>query len=397
MENDIHVIAKDLISRYEALQRENQALKAELAELKRKVKKDEKANFKISQSLNLLPLSLSHQSPIKKSNPFFQLKQIKTTMNSFWLPIAYDFTDAVLSVHLNRSNQVCCFGTADSSIEIFQLDFSNVSQPTRKSLSEINATHIAEYKGHHGAINCITKDPITGMYASTSGDGTTHIWSLPDPSSFTQSIFLDSKFFTTISKNTSFSDHTGPVLGAAWADSSLYTISGTGMSIWDVLTSDRVSTTDFGSNALCIDSSPETCAVVGLQNGDLRLFDYKSPTSTVIHGKGNASVLSLKLYDSTIITAHLDKTIRRYDIRNGAEISSFEIDHVPTKIDINDDIVVVPIEDGRVRLLSLRTGAISVFDTIPFSYTTSCAVWIDNNSILCTSWDGSASVGRFSF
>ena len=399
---NIYEVSKDIMTRYEALQRENIALKAELADLKAKLMQDEKPPNK---QLTVPPSSPQKSFVKGLSNALFQIKNLKTSIHVDWLPIPYDFSDSVLSLYTCNMDQqnICCFGTADSRISIFKLDLSN---PDEKGTSLVNSNNfnsklIAYYEGHHGAINCIIQDPNSGLFASTSGDGSTHVWSLPPIQSTTGNVstgrYRDESNEPRITTNIILQNHNGPVLGASWADEALYTISGTNVSSWNITRTRRILTEDLGSTSLSIDSLDGSMIGIGLISGEVKLLDPRDEAGIhrLFYEKESDAVISLKFLDNFLITACADKTIKKIDVRNGSKVMDFEIDHIPTKIDVNGNMVLVPIEDGKTRIINLNTEYTYVFDSNPFSYTTSCARWIDDNSVLCASWDGSASVAQF--
>ena len=396
---NINEISKDIMTRYEALQKENIALKAELAELKAKLLQEEKPSIKST----LGPKSSSNWAN------FFQIKTPKTSIHTDWIPLPYDFSDSVLSLHYSNIDQqhICCFGTADCHISIFNLDilfpnlFDEKNITFQKNSKTINSKPIASYEGHHGAINWITQDPNSGLFASTSGDGTTQIWSVPQlqsiPSNVSSSLYREESNEYKIATNAILPEHNGPVLAASWSDGTLYTISGTNVSSWNITRSRRISTEDLGSNTLSIDSSENSPIIIGLISGEVKIWDTrdKSGIHKLFYEKESGAIISLKNSENYVITACEDKVIKKIDLRNGSKIIEIQIDHVPTKIDLNENSVLVPVEDGRIRIVNLKTEHIYVFDSNPFSYTTSSAMWINNNTALCASWDGSASIAQF--
>lgn len=100
----------------------------------------------------------------------------------------------------------------------------------------------------------------------------------------------------------------------------------------------------------------------------------------------------------SFITAGSDKSLREWDLRMPQEQRiSYDIDHVPTKIDVVNQCVAVPTETGRPRFVNFARSSIVPFGSMPFSYTvSSCSFLTDDASkLVMASWDGTASIAQF--
>jgi WD40 repeat protein len=138
----------------------------------------------------------------------------------------------------------------------------------------------------------------------------------------------------------------------------------------------------------------------GLASGDVRFFDARLNGSvmSVSHTKGQ--IVSCRFVDDDcprFVSAGTDKSVRDWDLRSpGDSKRTFDVDHVPTKIDVAGKLVSVPCETGRARWINLASSSIVPFSSMPFSYVVSCSAFLadDGSRLLFASWDGSAAVAQ---
>lgn len=336
MSNDIKAFRANIeaiIEQYEQLAAENARLKNENALLKAKISMLQK-----TQEKSQIPQSYNQNDIISKQ----ARRRLKTRVQVNWVPIQYDFSDSVLCVH--RYGDTLAFGTADANVILFNTNFD--SKPNKKSSDSFinndgysglsyNSPQVvvpfAQYRGHSGAINCITADPTTELFASCSGDGTAHVWScLLNNSIFTpQQRHLstdsdNSSSITNIKSNLILSHHTGPVISASWLTNG-HLITGSTDStvcIWDVAHSQNfthvekvpapVTCTDSPQCVIPISNSNKSSSIssnitlmnlkssnsssmspiigyaVGLSNGEVQFFDQRinGRVMSISHSKG---------------------------------------------------------------------------------------------------------------
>jgi len=381
-QGDFHSLVNRILGQYDQLVKENNELKAQIASLQAQL---------ASQTPKIV-IPEKSSTPVKKGSiPFWQSKS-KITVD--WKPVPIDFSDSVLCSHYS-TDEIIAFGTVDASIHLF---------------SPQNMTSLGSVVGHKGAINCIVSDPSTKLFASCSGDHTINIWSnkLVDshfPTS-RRSSFETDKF----TASTVLSHHTGPVHSATWilGDGRLVTGSSDNkICFWDVTHSTTITRfEDVKSSVLCLDTAPDGLSIsfsAGLSSGSVYFFDHRTgsgPALTLLHCKGQCVGTKFVKDDSTqVISAGTDSKVKQWDIRTLSEpIQVIEVDHVPTKIDIKNQFLVCPCETGKIRLINLKSGSVTLFEQAPFSYTISSASFLseDASSMVVTSWDGSASIARFS-
>ena len=364
-----------IVSQYDQLVAENKELK--------------KQNKKLQAQLNALQSKHSPPSPI---SPFpdhakNKRKAIKMKIQVEWTSLQYDFPDSILCVH--HFNDVLAFGLTDSSVLLFSRQFM---------------TKVGEFHGHKGSINSIITDPKTGLFATCSGDGTVSIW----PFNYTDSPYSQRRNsfnveIREITSNIFLSSQSGPVLCGSWLPDNAHLVTGSNSSIyfWDVGHSQsptRVET--LNSAVLCMDTSlgikSNVTFAAGLSSGEVAFYDSRVERSvfSVSHSKGQ--IVSCRFVDGSVprlVSAGTDKSLRDWDLRFTADSRrSYDIDHVPTKIDIAGQCVAVPTETARTRFIDLERQLIVPVASMPFSYTVSCCAFMDDEAsrLMCGSWDGTA-------
>jgi WD40 repeat protein len=257
---------------------------------------------------------------------------------------------------------------------------------------------VYSYGGHRSAVNCIAHNQSTNLFASCSGDGTTHIWSPQDDEA--------RRAATT---NPVLAHHTGPVNCGAWLANGGVLVTGSSdasVCFWDVTHSQNCTHFEsLSSPILCLDAAGERQQVAfgaGLASGEIRFFDSRMNGSvlSVSHSKGQ--VVSCHFVDSDFphfVSAGTDKSVVEWDLRSPSDSKrSFDVDHVPTKIDVAAKHVAVPCETGRVRLISLNSASIVPLGAMPFSYAVSSAAFLNDegSKLMLASWDGSAAYATWS-
>ncbi|KAH0791411.1 WD40 repeat-like protein [Histomonas meleagridis] len=317
-------------------------------------------------------------------------KKAKMKIQVEWTTIQYDFSDSILCVH--RSKDLLAFGLTDSSVILF----------SQQLMSKVGV-----FQGHKGCINDIITDPKTGLFAACSGDGTVSIWDF----GYNDAPFHSQRkgsFSENITSNITLSSQSGPVLCGAWLpdNSHLVTGSGSNINFWDIGHSQTPTRIEaLNSNVLCMDSSIDPSNVAfgaGLYTGEVAFYDTRVERSvfSVSHSKGQ--IVSCKFVQGNIprmVSAGTDKSLRDWDLRFTADSKrSYDIDHVPTKIDVAQQYVAVPTETSRTRFINLERQSIIPLASMPFSYTvSSCAFMNDDASkLMCGSWDGTAAYAQIS-
>ena len=276
-----------------------------------------------------------------------QRRRQKTRLQVEWIPIQYDFPDSVLCVH--RYEDTLAFGTADANVIIFNTNFDspiNFNDDSKLYNSSQIIAPFAQYRGHSGAINCITSDPKTELFASCSGDGTVHVWSfLINNGMFTsQQRHLstdsdNSSSISTIKSNLILSHHSGPVISASWLTNG-YLLTGSTDStvcLWDVAhsqnfthveklptvvtctdtplcnipipnikkrSSPHTNNSNFSSSSSKSSSSPIVGYAVGLSNGEVRFFDPRvnGRIMNISHSKGQIISCKFGTFDMNNVT-----------------------------------------------------------------------------------------------
>jgi WD40 repeat protein len=157
------------------------------------------------------------------------------------------------------------------------------------------------------------------------------------------------------------------------------------------------------SAVLCLDSPSQSNGIIfaaGLGSGEVKFFDDRSGDNslTVAHNKGQ--IVGCRFVEDDFphfVSAGTDKSVRSWDMRNpGEPRRSFDVDHVPTKIDVVSKFVCVPCETGRARLINLSNLSIVPLGSLPFSYSVSSSAFLsdDGKDVMLASWDGTAAFGR---
>ncbi|OHT14063.1 hypothetical protein TRFO_15566 [Tritrichomonas foetus] len=425
MTNDsksFHANIEAIVEQYEQLVADNAKLRNENAVLKAQISVLQKSSSSNPQNLPNIGLE-SVPYNITRS----KRKINKARIQVDWVPVQYDFPDSVLCVH--ASKETIAFGTADASVLLF-------------SLQQNQFLPIAQYHGHTGAINCITSDPSTELFASCSGDGTVHIWSCltDDISHNVHSKFpTQSRHFSidsdTINSNLILSHHNGPVLCARWLSNGQLVTGSSDATVcfWDVAHSQNYTHVEtFPNSVLCMDapsisqmsnSFMNISFAVGLANGEVRFFDPRTNghVASIAHTKGQIISCGFDRFESNFsnspdkkddelsqgtsnlnsilhfLSAGSDKSLRQWDLRATSDpVNTYDIDHVPTKIDVVGGCVIVPCETGRARFVNLRKNSIVPLGSMPFSYTVSSCSFIgeDPTRVVLASWDGSASMAQ---
>jgi hypothetical protein len=363
-----------IVQQYEAVVAENRELKSRLAALQ--------AQVRVS---DLQPMAPTPQkSPTQAPSLMSKLlrKAGKTRIQVDWIPLQYDFSDSVLCV--TRAANLLAFGTADAKVVL---------------LSAETFALVSSYGGHRSPINCIAHDPLTSFFASCSGDGTTHIWPTPTD---------DQDFAARRGPATvALKHHNGPVLCGCWLSNAGTLVTGSSdatVCFWDVAHSQNCTHFEsLSSPILCMDAAKQPSSLsfaAGLSSGEVRFFDGRLSGSVlnVTHPKGH--VLGCRFVEDDYphcVSAGTDKSVREWDLRNPSEAKRlFDIDHVPTKIDVAGKNVAVPSETGRARLVNLSNSSIFPVGAMPFSYVVSCATFLNDegSKLLLASWDGSAAYGQ---
>ena len=373
-----------IVMQYEQLQAENQELKNQIKILQSQlVTLQNSGNLNIKQNVSL---------PQQQGIPRIQKKlKNKKKILADWSIMQYDFSDSILCVNLMEN--IITFGCSDSSVVLF---------------NSTNLNKIGYYNGHKGCINAVVSDSKTGLFASCSGDGTTHLWSLR---------MNDSKFSgqrkslveaEEISTNLILSNDRKPVLCGAWIDGAKL-ITGSSdkkLCIWDAGHSQNaIHVENLNSSVLCLSSPKDDNYfnfAAGIYSGEIAFFDTRTEKSifSLSHSKGQ--IISCSFVQDNyprFISAGTDKSLRDWDLRSITENKrSYDIDHVPTKIDVVGKNVAIPTETGRVRYVNLNRQTITPLSATPFSYTISCCSFLNNEGtkLLCGSWDGTAAIAQLS-
>ena len=246
---DFKTLLDEIYQKYQDLEKENSALKAQIQSLKaenknlkKQITKYGKRSETPTKTIPRSPQQQASDKPLglskKPSIPFWQSK---TKIKVDWTPIPIDFSDSLLCVHKSKDG-ILSFGSVDSTITLYSTE---------------NGQKIGTVPGHKGAINCIVSDPVTGLFASCSGDGNINIWS-PQQSSPFQSLRRSSfDQDPVITANTILSHHTGPVFCATWINNDGHLISGSQdntLCLWDVTHSAScIKTEEMKSSVLSID------------------------------------------------------------------------------------------------------------------------------------------------
>lgn len=379
---DFHVCIGTIASKYEALMKENADLRAEIALLK--------AQLNVSQN-EARPRRRKSSSgerlsdKKRQSSSFWQMKQ---KLKIDWNLIPVEFSDSLLCVNVGYDNNIA-FGSIDAAIYVYSTTENRL---------------ITKVLGHQGAINCITAHPKAGIYASCSGDSMINIWS-PQPLNnlMTRS---DYQVISTIYANTTLSGHNGPVTSACWLDAEGHLISGSQdgvLLMWDVLQSKnsyRSESLKSPIRSVDVQYDTDMPIAVGTASGEITLIDSKSPDSKSTLTHGNGSIVQVK-YTTTsnaknfLISGNSDEKINVWDLRSpNIPFETVDINRVCTKFTVHGDNVVIPCEIGKMRILNLLSMQYSIIESTPFSYTVSEVNFVNDNTIVAASWDGSAAMGR---
>jgi WD40 repeat protein len=365
-----------IVSQYEQLLAENRQLKERIAQLQ------------AQQAQNpQLPRPATDPKPAPVPGPTTSLmakilrKSAKPRLQVEWVPLQYDFSDAVLC--LQRTPNAVAFGTVDGKVVLLANDTFSV---------------LSSYGGHRSAVNCIAHNHSTNLFASCSGDGTTHIWSHQEEEGAS-----GARRGNTTAGNSVLAHHNGPVNCGAWLANGGVLVTGSSdasVCFWDVTHSQHCTHFEsLSSPILSLDAAGERQQIAfgaGLASGEVRFFDTRMNGSvlSVSHSKGQ--VVSCHFVDDDFphfISAGTDKSVVEWDLRHPSDSKrSFDIDHVPTKIDVAGKHVAVPCETGRVRLINLNSASLVPLGTMPFSYAVSSSAFLndDASKLMLASWDGSA-------
>lgn len=350
MSNDVKAFRANIdaiVEQYEQLAAENSRLRNENALLKAKISMLQKSQEKLQNP------QIHAQTDIVSRQP---KKRQKTRLQVEWIPIQYEFSDSVLCTH--RYGETVAFGTADANIILFNTNFDSIQSfhnsndrfknPLYSSSQIISP--FAQYRGHSGAINCITADPATELFASCSGDNTIHVWScyINNGMFTSQQRHLstdsdNSTSITNIKSNLILSHHTGPVVSASWLTNGhlLTGSSDSTVCLWDVAHSQNfthveqlpaqvictdaprcsipLSNMEKGSSSRLTDSSfpsssslnlkssisPFVGYAVGLSNGEVRFFDVRlnGRIMDVSHSKGQIVSCKFGTFDMNNVTS----------------------------------------------------------------------------------------------
>lgn len=370
-----------IVSQYESLATENKQLKEQIAMLT--------AQLKIAESR---PSSPMHHAPSPVVNSLENKRRTsgKMRLQVEWNPLQFDFSDSVLCVH--RGPGVVAFGTADHKVVL---------------LSSENFGLVGTYTGHRGAVNDVICDPATSLFASCSGDGTTHVWSRRD----SDLELPGARRGSSGSSNTIvLSSHNAPVTCGAWLSGSSTLITGSTdatICLWDVTHSQSCTKVEnLPAAVLCCDAMkhvmPSISCAVGLASGEVKFFDSRASGAVMSVAHSRGQVVSCHFVEDTylhLVSAGTDKSLRQWDLRNCSEHKrSYDVDHVPTKIDVVGKFVAVPCETGRPRFINLNNSSIIPLGSMPFSYTVSSSAFLtdDGRKLMLASWDGSAAYANLS-
>lgn len=375
-----------IVMQYEHLQAENNELKNQIKVLQSQIATlQNSTNYSNKQNQFFPPLQF------QETNRYLKKLKNKKKIKTDWSIMQYDFSDSIMCV--NRLENIITFGCADSSIVLF---------------NSTNLNKIGYYNGHRGAINAVVSDIKTGLFASCSGDGTAHIWSLRMNDSKYSGQRKSIMEAEEISTNLILSNDNKPVLCGAWIDGAKLITgnSGSKLCIWDAVHSQNaIHVENLNSSVLCLSSPRDNNYfnfAAGLSSGEILFFDLRTEKSifSLSHSKGQIINCSF-VNDSYphFISAGTDKSLRDWDLRSISENKrSYDIDHVPTKIDVVGQYVAIPTETGRVRFVNLSQQTISPLSEAPFSYTISSCSFLNNDGtkLLCGSWDGTAAIAQLS-
>jgi WD40 repeat protein len=311
-------------------------------------------------------------------------KTLKPRLQVDWTSLQYDFSDSVLCI--TRAQNLVAFGSVDGKVVLLANDTFSV---------------VSSYTGHRCAVNCIAHNQSTRLFASCSGDGTTHIWSPQEEDSARRP--------PACGGNPVLAHHNGPVNGAAWLQNGGVLVTGSGdatVCFWDVTHSQNCTHFEsLSSPILCLDAAGAQQPLAfgaGLASGEIRFFDSRLNGSvlSVSHSKGQ--IVSCPFVDDDyphFVSAGTDKSVVEWDLRHTADYRrSFDVDHVPTKIDVVAKHVAVPCETGRARLINLNSASIVPLGAMPFSYAVSSSAFLNDEAskLILASWDGSAAYATWS-
>ena len=373
-----HQLMDMMVNQYTALEQENEKLRLQIAKIKARLNEKNPNSNPKSQGSEIYP-----STPSKKPS----LRKMKIRINAEWNPISFDFSDSVLCTSVQ--DDIVSFGIADSTVQLFYND---------------SFSYLTSYSGHRGAINSIVVNPTTKLYATCSGDCTAHVWSPKIPENYSLPSHRSSIGPSEITTNIILKQHTGSVTCGIWLSKEVL-ITGSydsTLCTWDISHSASCQhSEEVSSGIISADKiiGTDNCYVIGAQDGNVLMYDMRTQNSirNLIHLKGQCTTIK-SIDERTIIVGGVDKMVHKFDLKGNGELFTFDIEHVPTKMDCCGGYAIVPNETGKPRVINLNKGVIAYFDSMPFSYTVSSASWLvnDGTKALMASWDGSAYIAQFS-
>lgn len=321
----------------------------------------------------LAPTSSKRKTKVRKMS--FLNKQTKIKLPLDWKAIPYEFNSSIMSLY--QTFDFLFFGLLDSSVVL---------------LNPTNFEYQTSYFKHKGCINCLSSDPSSGLIASASGDGSVHLWQVVSNHISSNSILLMASECPVLS--VSFFQ------GQIVAGSKNCSNSGS-LCVWDLIRSEKaIQTKTIGSSVMSLDVNQLGLAA-GLDSGLIQIFDSNVDSCQISMSHPKGKILSLKYVECDyprLVSAANDKSVRDWDLRNPSEPTNiYEIDHVPTKIDVKDGFVIVPNETGKIFAIDLEKHSLLHCSHAPFSYTISQTMFLKNqsNKFIAGSWDGSASLATY--
>lgn len=377
-QNEFHSLIDQITSKYDSVVKENMELKTKISELEQKLLLQSNQN---KQNISTIITPEKQQTTSKK--PSSHLWNSKSKIKPEWQQIPVEFSDSLLCVH-SFDDDLIAFGGVDSEIVMFSLN-------SHKKLCNII--------GHSGAINDITSNINTGLFASCSGDKTIQLWSRD---SITSTANND-----TIPTTSTFSEHTEPVYAIDFITTDGKIVSGGSdcmLKIWDVLSAtNSIQTINCESAVTSLKKVPGSdgtfCA--SFENGKILLFDMRQNTSETSMPSINVKsrINSFSFLDKepyNILMVSCDEKLRQIDVRK------FDITHIQdagrvvSRVKVRGDYVLMPSEIGRMRVLNMNANSLYIYDEIPFSYTISDGHLLneDGSRGIFTSWDGTASIAK---